>query len=101
MNAVIDIEPLINELALCGLDISYDYLEENIQMQVIDIDAENLDKVWNPFFYLQYYLFPGIASVHSITLNFPESSQIILLPEHHVSLRYRTVSLLNPSSHCH
>lgn len=63
VSAAIDVEPLIDELVAYGIDINYDYLEEDLQMQVIDIDAEDLEKVDIPVEKIANRIIPQLEEV--------------------------------------
>ena len=44
VSAAINVEPLVDELIFCGMTVAYDY-SEDLQMQIVDISADDLEKV--------------------------------------------------------
>ena len=62
ISAAIDIELMINALARCGVNIIYDY-SEDLQKQIIDLDAAELEKVKIPVEEIAESIIPQLEEI--------------------------------------
>ncbi len=62
VSAVLNVEPLLEQLAGYGIMAAYDY-SENLQMQIIDIDADELEKISLPVELIANNIIPQLDEI--------------------------------------
>ena len=78
VSAAIDLEVLIDELTGYGISVSYDYLD-NLQMQVVDIDADDLENVDLPVETIANRIIPQLEEVTRENLDVKNAKDGIIL----------------------
>ena len=68
VSAAINVEPLVDELICYGIRVAYDYTED-LQMQTVDIDAADLEKVCIPVETIAERIVPQLEEITRENLN--------------------------------